>query len=125
MRSQQKNKRIFWYSNETGTTTEEKDAQGNYTGEWSAAYSTPASEYANISANRGNVYEEQFGTSLEYDRVIPECNMNLGINEKTRLWIGIEPDLEKGTVPHNYIVKKVATSLNSVTIAIKKVDVSE
>ena len=124
MRSQQKNKRKFWYASEGDTTTEVKDENGYYTGEWATEYATPVFTYANISANRGNAYEEEFGASLDYDRVITDCDVNLGINEKSRLWIEVEPDLKDNTVPHDYIVKKVARSLNSVTIAIKKVDVS-
>ena len=124
MRSQQKNKRKFWYASAGTTVTEATDAAGNYTGEWVTEYGKPGYAYANISANRGNAYEEEFGASLDYDRVITDCDVNLGIDEKSRLWIEVEPDLENDSVPHDYIVKKVARSLNSVTIAIKKVDVS-
>lgn len=121
MRALTKNKRPFWYSNSTGTTEELVDSNGYYTGEWGETYETPVKAKANISANRGNASEEPFGTLLDYDKVIVDCDPSYGINEKTRLWI--DTPYEEG-VPHDYIVKKIARSINGVSIAIKKVDVT-
>ena len=62
-------------------------------------------------------------------------NPNTAINEFSVLWVDVVPVLtdegaialnNDGTkkVPHDYVVKKVARSLNSVSIAISKVNVS-
>ena len=49
------------------------------------------------------------------------------IDEYSILWVDSMPEVkEDGTTdtPHDYVVKKVARSLNSVSIAISKVNVS-
>lgn len=79
----------------------------------------------NISASKGTAETEQFGINLDYDKVIvlddPECP----IKENSILFINIEPNRNgEGDYIYDYIVKKVAPSLNSVSIAIKRVDVS-
>lgn len=121
MRAQIKNRRAFWYAN-AGKAEELKDSDGYFTGEWSSVYGDPVKEFANISANHGNAYEEQFGTMLDYDKVIATCK-DFGITEKTHLWVDTAYDADKKN-PHDYIVKKIAKSINSYLIAIKKVDVS-
>lgn len=79
----------------------------------------------NISASKGTAETEQFGINLDYDKVIvlddPECP----IEETSILFIDIEPTRnDEGDYIYDYVVKKVALSLNSVSIAIKRVDVS-
>ena len=69
----------------------------------------------------------QFGDSESYDKVIVLDNVNIQINEHSILWVDTLPIIkEDGTTDtsHDYIVKKVARSLNSVSIAISKVDVN-
>ena len=68
----------------------------------------------------------QFGESESYDKVIVLDNLKSPINEYSILWVDTLPHLnDDGTTdtPHDYIVKKVARSLNSVSIAISKVNV--
>jgi hypothetical protein len=68
----------------------------------------------------------QFGESESYDKVIVLDNPNTPIDEYAILWVDTLPHLNTdGTTdtPHDYIVKKVARSLNNVSIAIRKVNV--
>lgn len=88
-------------------------------------YGDAVSLMGNISASKGTAETEQFGINLDYDKVIvlddPECP----IKENSILFINIEPNRNgEGDYIYDYIVKKVAPSLNSVSIAIKRVDVS-
>lgn len=110
------------------------NTQGRATGQYKLIYGKPIEERANVSAAKGEMQTEQFGESETYDKVIV---MELGtpINEYSRLWVDTMPQLdedgslaldEKGEIitPHDYVVKKVAKSLNSVSFAISKVTVS-
>jgi hypothetical protein len=69
----------------------------------------------------------QFGDSESYDKVIVLDDANTPIDEYSILWVDTLPLLNgdgSTDTPHNYVVKKVAKSLNSgVTIAISKVSV--
>lgn len=110
------------------------DEYGNLTGEYELLYEKPESCSANISAAKGETTTRQFGESEAYDKVIVMDNSAPQINEYTVLWVDTVPLVDdsgalklndKGEVitPHDYIVKKVAKSLNSVSIAISKVNV--
>lgn len=108
---------------------------GKPSGQHKVIYGNPIEEYANISAAKGETQTRQFGENESYDKVIV---MDLGtpsIDEYSILWVDTEPQLnedgslavnDKGDVitPHDYVVKKVAKSLNNVSIAISKVTVS-
>lgn len=99
--------------------------EGNYTGERRILYSEPVPLAANVSPATGNTSVEQFGTSLQYDKVIvvddPECP----ITESSVLFVDVDPRFDGDGDPlFDYIVRKVARSLNSVSIAISKVEVS-
>ncbi len=69
----------------------------------------------------GTVFNtRQFGDTENYDKVLMTDDLNVPITETSILWI----DALDTTKPHDYIVKKVAKSLNSVSIAVSKVSVS-
>jgi hypothetical protein len=110
------------------------DEHGNVTGEYDIKRGNPIRDCANISAAKGETQTQQFGESEVYDKVIV-TNKDCPIDEYSVLWVDTEPYLnedgslaidEEGYIktPHDYIVKKVAKSLNSVSIAISKVKVS-
>ena len=72
------------------------------------------------------------GESETYDKVIVLDNPRIAIDEYSILWVDSPPELMKDgslvrddngevVTPHDYIVKKVARSLNNVSIAISKV----
>ena len=133
MRCLARNKRTFFYAlyNEP---TELIDDYGNATGQYKVSYTDPVETKGNISGAEGEMQTRQFGDSVTYDKVIVLDNPNVPIDEYSILWVDSQPELtvdgklvtdENGEIktPHDYIVKKVARSLNSVSIAISKVNV--
>ena len=133
MRCLARNKRIFFYALHNGQT-ELIDEYGNATGQYKVSYTDPVETKGNVSAAQGEMQTRQFGESETYDKVIVLDNPNVPIDEYSILWVDSQPELtedghlvlnDKGEVktPHDYIVKKVARSLNSVSIAISKVTV--
>ncbi|WP_310604875.1 hypothetical protein [Anaerosporobacter sp.] len=123
IRSLERNKQKIYYALYLDDV-EEMDEEGNYTGEKITGYSNPIDFKINSSASRGEASTEQFGISLDYDKVLCSCDTILPIDETTVLWVDIKPVLDENgatKTKHDYIVKKVAKSLNSVQYAIKKV----
>ena len=99
------------------------------TGESKVLYHRPVKLRANVSAAKGEAQIEQFGSSLQYDRVITLCDMSCPIDENTVLYIDKIPTKRfEGRLIHNddhdYVVVRVAKHLNTISIAIRKVDVS-
>lgn len=128
-----RNKSRFFYalymSKEQGT-----DDWGNPTGGVDITYGDPQECRANVSAAKGETQTRQFGESENYDKVIVMEGSSPPIDEYSILWIDRVPQLDENgalalndegevITPHDYIVKKVARSLNSVSIAISKVNV--
>lgn len=123
MRCLKRNERPFWYCLYNGET-EVVDEYGNATGEPRPIYGEPVEMVANISSATGQSNTEMFGNLDSYDKVIVLCDMNCPIDEHTVLFIDKEPEFGFDGIPlYDYIVKRVAKSLNSVSIAIRKVDV--
>ena len=134
MRCLARNKKIFFYALHDNRQTELKDEYGNATGQYQVYYTDPIEMYGNVSAAQGEIESRQFGESETYDKVILLEDPNAPIDEYAILWVDSLPELtedghlvlnDKGEVktPHDYIVKKVARSLNSVSVAISKVTV--
>lgn len=123
MRCLQRNKQQIYYSLYLGKI-EIIDDNGNRTGEYTQSYGTPVSLQVNKSANKGYSEIEMFGANIVYDNTIV-TETNCPIDEHTRLWVGVPVyDGNNNLQPYNYVVVKKAPSLNSVTYAIKKVEVS-
>lgn len=105
------------------------DEYGNYTTEYGINYSNPKKFEANISASNGSTETTLFGTNVDYDKVIVYVKADSPkIDEYSVLWVDVKPEIkDDGTTdtPHDYIVKKVANSLNFVSLAISKVKISE
>ena len=109
MRSLNRNKTDFWYANYHGK--EEILKNGKRTG---------------LSAARGSLDNELFGIQTDYDRTITSCNRDFDISESSVLWIEKTPEVAydgSTDTPWDYVVVKVARSINSVTVAIRKVSV--
>lgn len=134
MRTMLRNKSSFYYALYESKVAK-TDEYGNVTGEYDVIHGNPVAFAANISAAKGETTTRQFGESESYDKVIVMDNDTPPIDEYTILWVDKVPQVdetgalatnEEGEVitPHDYIVKKVARSLNSVSIAISKVNVS-
>ena len=125
MRTLRRNKIRIFYANYRDKVPL-KDEYGNLTGEYDIAYDNPVEIRANVSAARGEATTRQFGDDEGYDRVIVMDDPALPITATSIFWIDTLPEIaEDGSTktPHDYIVKQVATSLNSVSIAVSKVNV--
>ena len=125
MQGMVRNKRKFYYALYI-ETSEITDEYGNVTGEYEVSHGNPIEIKGNISSAMGETQVRQFGESESYDKVIVLDNPNTPINEYSILWVDTLPLLNlDGTTdtPHDYVVKRVARSLNSVAIVISKVNV--
>jgi hypothetical protein len=121
VRALERNKTSFYYALYLGKE-ENIDADGNATGTYTILYSNPVECRGNISASSGSVQVEQFGNDLQYDKVVVLDDVNVPIDENSVLWVDKEVEHDKyGNPVFDYVVKKVARSLNSVSFAISKV----
>lgn len=134
MRCMNRNRSRFFYSVYLGKVPV-KDEYGNVTGEYEIQLSNPIEGFANISAAKGETQTRQFGENESYDKVIVLDDVNTAIDEYSVLWIDSVPQLnEDGSLalnsrdevitPYDYVVTRKAVSLNSVSIAVRKVEVS-
>lgn len=123
MKTMERNKVEFSYLLYLGKTPI-LDGDGNEIGT-GVSYGDPVTMYANVSPATGFTQTEQFGTFTDYDKVIVTDDMSCPINENTVLFIDkpVEFDAE-GKPLHDYVARRVAKSLNSISIAISKVIVS-
>ena len=125
MKALARNKVLIHYANYRDKTPI-RDEYGNLTGEYEVSHENPVAVKANVSAARGESTTRQFGDDVNYDRVILIDDPKFPIKESSILWIDTPPEIQKdGSTkdPHDYIVKQVAVSLNSVSIAVSKVSV--
>lgn len=134
MRMMKLNKSDFYYALYKDKVAK-TDEYGNTTGEYEIIRENPVKFAANISAAKGETSAMLFGESESYDKTIVMGTNGPSINEYTVLWVDTIPLVDdKGALvtndngeiitPYDYIVKKVAKSLNSVSIAISKVNVT-
>lgn len=119
-----RNKTAFWYCLYDGTERI-TDEDGNESGETRVLYQEPVKMLANVSPATGYAQTEMFGNLEGYDKVIVTDDLDCPIDENTVLFIDKEPEHNKdGELMPDYIVRRVARSLNSVSIAVRKVNVS-
>lgn len=126
MKCLRKNMRQFWYALYE-KDEETKDAEGNYTGLYKPVYTPPRLMSANISAARGTTNEQLFGVDISYDKTIATSDIGCPIRETSILWIDNAPVIDSDgstDTPWDYTVSSVAKSINSITYAVKKVDIS-
>ena len=116
MRDLKRNQQTIWYSLLNVSTG--VDEWGNT--EDIKTYSEPVPMYMTVSANKGEVSQQAFGSDLVYDREMSTHDMDCPIDEYSHLWI----DGRDTTETHNYVVTAVSKSLNCIRYAIKKVNVS-
>lgn len=144
MRCLKRNKVLFYYCL-YDHSEEIIDEYGNHTGQYINQYSDPVKMYANVSPATGISSAEQFGNLENYDKVIVTDWMECPIDENSVLFIDkpvefadaetneiVSEDTVLGTsqtvqylVPKfDYTVRRVAKSLNIISIAVQKVTVS-
>lgn len=118
-----RNKTLLYYSLLEGQTYI-KDSDGYDTGETRNTYAEPVKLYASISASKGQDVIELFGVNCEYDKTIIIDDIECPIDENTIVFIDKEPSWDETNKTLNnsdYIVVRVARSLNFIAIAVKKV----
>ena len=121
MRTLTRNLAPFYFANYEGKT-ELKDEQGYSTGEFVIKYSEPIKAYGNISGAKGITQAEQFGNSLNYDKVIVLADYKLPITEDSVLCVDKTPTKDAdGNLEFDYKVTRIAKTLNVVAVAISKV----
>lgn len=134
MRCMNRNRSRFFYSVYLGKVPV-TDEYGNVTGEYEIQLSNPIEGFANISAAKGETQTRQFGENESYDKVIVLDDVSTAIDEYSVLWIDSVPQLnedgslalnsrDEAITPYDYVVTRKAVSLNSVSIAVRKVEVS-
>ena len=116
MRDLKRNKQKIWYALFNVDT--DQDEWGNTKD--IKTYGEPIPMEISISGNKGELSAQAFGADLKYDREMSTHDMTCPIDEYSHLWLdGRGPDQT-----HNYIVKAVSKTLNSIRYAIEKVVVS-
>ena len=116
MRDIKRNQQTVWCSLRNVTT--DTDEWGNTVD--IKTYGEPIEMRMSVSANKGNISAQAFGTDLNYDREMSTHDMSCPIDEYTHLWL----DGRETTDTHNYQVVAVSKSLNCIRYAIRRVDVS-
>lgn len=120
MRTLEINKQPMWYALYEGKE-EVIDEYGNHTGVFQLKYADPVYYPVNMSESRGTASVEAFGIEADFDRTFVTTDMECPIAEDSIIWFGANPQTE----PYNYTVYRIANSLNSITYAIRGVDISK
>ena len=124
MRCLRRNQVPYWYATyQSGTA--DYDEYGNETGGTHVTLSKPVRAKANISPARNVEIVELFGTDLNYSRVLCMSEQP-SFDENAYLWIDTPPVLKNDgstDTPPDYIVKRIARSLNSTLVAVARVNV--
>lgn len=101
------------------------DKDGYESSEYNIFYQEPVKLMCSVSPAKGYAQAGMFGNLESYDKVLITDNMTCPINENTVLFVDKEPSFrEDGTPVFDYIVRRVAKSLNTISYAISKVEVS-
>lgn len=124
MKTLKRNQTRFWYLLYDGKESV-RDEWENECGECRVRYLPAVAFAANVSAATGSAQVEQFGNFAGYDRVIVTDDVTCPIDENTVLFMDKEPEYSKDGAPlYDYVVKRVAKSLNSISYAVSRVSVS-
>lgn len=117
MRALQRNKQPIWYDvlEAVEPIRVVDDGEELETGEFAYKYSEPAFLLANVSAGTGSMSTSVFGQYTDYTRTIALTGTECPLMEGARVWVEIKTD-----EPPNYVVVKVAKSLNGWMIALKE-----
>ena len=126
MRIRQRTSQPIYYRLYAGKS-EMLDPYGNSLGEYEITYGDPVEINANISPATGESAIDLFGSLDYYDKVIQTCDMDCPVDENSVFYIDTAPvydEIEKVWSAHDYVVKRIAKSVNTIRIAVAKVSVS-
>ena len=126
MRTMTRNRRVFYYASLEAVGMSQ-DTDGNYVEE-KFTYSDPVKAQGVFSVTNGEASLQLFGMNERYDKVITMNFEDDFLKVGSILWVDVVPEIDEGTgkteTPYDYIVVKAVKSLNFVSVAIRKVDVS-
>lgn len=126
MRTMTRNRRTFYEASLQGVSMSQ-DSDGNYVEE-TYSYSDPVERKGVITAANGSADTNLFGANEIYDKVITLNHDETYLAVGSILWVDTMPTIDEETgktdTPYDYVVVKVAESLNFVNVAIRKVNVS-
>ena len=97
--------------------TEILDHNGNRTGEYTSTYSEPVTVRMNIAPAKGDADWNPFGIDTPYTLIAMTLDMKSPITDTSIVWIDKSTD-----EPHNYVVSRVARSVNNIVYALLEVD---
>lgn len=118
MRTTQRDRRTIWYALYQGIT-DEKDSDGNYTGEHPVSYSTPVKARMNVSGGKGTAAVKEFGIDIPFTRVAVTDDMTTPFDTDTVFWFEDAPP-----APFNYRCTGVFRTVNGVALALKELDLT-
>ena len=121
MKQLKRNKQRFYYALENTDDLVEEilDENGQGTGEYAPKRLDPIEVWGNIATPTGFTNIEKFGNIVSYDIVITLEDRDTPINESTVLWVYTNPnnvDDNGNAEPWDFMVRRVARSLNSATL---------
>lgn len=119
MRLMRRNLRYITYCLYQGTEPI-VDEYGYETGENKVIYGEPKKLLCNVSAVSGMAQNEMFGTLDAYDRVVITDDLNCPIDENSILFIDTKYAFSDAPI-NDYMVKRVAKSLNYISYVVSKV----
>lgn len=120
-----RNKQPIYYAT-LQSKTELIDEYGNRTGQFELTYSEPVLARMNIRWDDGAVQLEGFGLNVSARRRVVTDDLNCPIGIDTILWIGIEPEVDGESVPHNFVVAQAPEkSLNHIVYIVEEVNVQK
>jgi len=124
MRVMERNKSVYWYLL-YDRKEPVKDEEGHETGDTRVVYKEAVKRRGKVSAATGSAPGGPVGNFISYDKVIVTDDLTCPIDENTVLFIDKSPEYDDDGNPlYDYIVKRVAKSLNSISYAVSKVTVS-
>ena len=125
MRGMEQNKQSFWYALYERSEPI-LDEYGNEIG-LKPVYGSPIKSSGNISTARGSTETGQFGAIVVYAKTINPMPVDCPIDESSVLWLDNVPVIDedgKTVTPYDYVVTRVARSINHKAYTIKRVEVA-
>ena len=125
MRGIRKNMQSFWYALYERSEPI-LDKYGNEIG-FKPVYGNPIKSSGNISIAHGSTETGQFGAIAVYTKTINPMPVDCPIDESSVLWLDNVPVIDKDgntVTPYDYVVTRVARSINHKAYTLKKVDIT-
>lgn len=125
MRGMEQNKQSFWYALYERSEPI-LDEYGNEVG-LKPVYGSPIKSSGNISTARGSTETGQFGAIAVYAKTINPMPVDCPIDESSVLWLDNVPVIDedgKTVTPYDYVVTRVARSINHKAYTLKRVEVT-